>query len=227
MHDINTELEKIIHDMRCGILNAGIELVSKGLVAGTWGNISARIAKSSWIAITPSGRDYLTMQEEDIVIVDQGCSRIRGNLNPSSEMPLHVAVYKARPEINAIVHTHSTFASVCAVAGRDIPPIIEDLVQIVGGSVRVAEYGFPGTDVLADNAVKGLADKQAVLLANHGMIGCGATLAEAMMVCELVEKAASIYLYAQQLGGAKELAADDVLRMREFYLKHYRLQRGE
>jgi len=67
MHDINIELEKIIHDMRRGILTAGIELVAKGLVAGTWGNISARIAKSSWIAITPSGRDYPTMKEEDIV----------------------------------------------------------------------------------------------------------------------------------------------------------------
>lgn len=227
MHDINAAMETVIHDVRNAILHIGIELLSKGLVTGTWGNISAKLAKSDWIAITPSGRDYMTMQETDIVIVDQGCRLIQGNLKPSSELLLHAAIYKNRPEVNAIVHTHSIFASACAVARKDIPPIIEDLVQIVGGSVQVAEYGFPGTDILAENAVKGLADKQAVLLANHGMIGCGSTLGEAMMVCELVEKAASIYLYAQQLGEAKELAADDVLRMRKFYLEQYRLRRGE
>jgi len=226
MHNMSIVLEKTIHDVRNDILNMGIQLVEKGLVAGTWGNISVKIA-NDWLAITPSGRDYLTMREEDIVLVDQDCSIVRGELKPSSELPLHAAIYKARPDIRAIVHTHSIFASACAVARRDIPPIIEDLVQIVGGSVSVAEYGFPGTDVLAENAVKALADKQAVLLANHGIIGCAPTLAEAILVCELVEKAASIYIYAQQLGGARNLAEEDVTRMRKFYLEHYRLQRGE
>lgn len=227
MRNINLKMETAIRDAQSSILQSGIDLVKKGLVAGTWGNISVRIANTGWLAITPSGRDYLTMQEEDIVVVDQGCAVIQGHRKPSSELPLHAAIYKHRPDIQAIVHTHSIFASACAVAGRDIPPIIEDLVQIVGGSVCVAEYGFPGSGVLADNAVIALGDKQAVLLANHGMVGCAPTLTEAMLVCELVEKAATIYVYAQQLGGAKELAAEDVIRMRNFYLEHYRLRRGE
>ncbi len=225
MHKIN--LEKEVYEARRNILIAGIDLLDKGLVTGTWGNISVKIPNSNWIAVTPSGRNYRTIREEDIIIVDQLGKTISGALKPSSELPLHLAVYQARADVQAIVHTHSIFASACAVARKDIPPIIEDLVQIVGGSVNVARYGFPGTESLADYAVDGLGDKQAVLLANHGMIGCAPSLSEALMVCELVEKAASIYVYAQQLGGAQELAEEDVLQMRQFYLEHYRLRQGE
>ncbi|MBP1764642.1 MAG: L-fuculose-phosphate aldolase [Firmicutes bacterium] len=225
MHKMN--LEKEVYEARRNILSAGIDLLDKGLVAGTWGNISVKIPNSNWIAVTPSGRNYRTMREDDVVIVDQHGKTVASPLKPSSELPLHLAVYQARPDVQAIVHTHSIFASACAVARQDIPPIIEDLVQIVGGSVHVAQYGFPGTESLADYAVNGLGDKQAVLLANHGMIGCAPSLSEALMVCELVEKAASIYIYAQQLGGAQELAAEDVFRMRQFYLEHYRLRQGE
>jgi len=225
MHKIN--LDKEVHEARLNILSAGIDLLDKGLVTGTWGNISVKIPNSTWIAVTPSGRNYRTMREDDVVIVDQRGKTVSSTLKPSSELPLHLAVYQARADVQAIVHTHSIFASACAVARKDIPPIIEDLVQIVGGSVNVARYGFPGTESLADYAVDGLGDKQAVLLANHGMIGCAPSLSEALMVCELVEKAASIYIYAQQLGGAQELAEDDVLRMRQFYLEHYRLRQGE
>jgi len=220
------DVEEQLRTIRISILNTGLALLDKGLVAGTWGNISARVPERDWVLVTPSGRNYRTLKETEIVLVDAAGSTIQGDLPPSSELPLHLAVYKARSDVQAIVHTHSIYASSCAVAGKNIPPIIEDLVQIVGGGVTVAEYGFPGTVALADHAVVGLADKQAVLLANHGMIGCGETLAEAMLVCELVEKAAAIYIFAQQLGGARELAAEDVHAMRRFYLEQYRLRQG-
>ena len=207
------------------ILHTGIMLLDKGLVAGTWGNISVRIADQVF-AITPSGRNYRTLQPEDIVLVDSHGSTIEGKLKPSSELPLHLAIYSARSDIAGIVHTHSVFASACAVARRPIPPIIEDLVQLAGGEIAVAPYALPGTPELAKNAVSALADKFAVLLANHGAVTCGKTLGEAMTAAELVEKAAQIFSWAQMLGGAVPLSAEDVAGMHRYYLEHYRQRQG-
>ena len=217
-----------INQLRADIVAAGVELLKKGLVAGTWGNISARCSQTGLVAITPSGRSYTTLTPDDIIILDK-CGNIHeGRWTPSTELPLHLAVYKARPDVQAVVHTHSIFASACAVARKAIPPILEELVQVVGGAVEVAAYAAPGTECLAQNAVAALGRKNAVLLANHGDIGCGQSLREAMLACELVEKAAQIYIYANQLGGAAILSEADVADMHEFYRAHYsRRQEGK
>ncbi|MDR3565856.1 MAG: class II aldolase/adducin family protein [Negativicutes bacterium] len=208
------------------IVATGQTLLANRLVTGTWGNVSTRIPGGELVAITPSGRDYRSLTAEEIVVVDLQGQVVTGG-KPSSELPLHLAIYNRRRDVQAIVHTHSVFASACAVARKSIPPVIEDLIQLVGGAVDVAEYALPGTAELAENTVEALADKQAVLLANHGVIGCGATLGEAILACELVEKAAEIYLYANMLGGAEVLGDEDVAVMRRFYLEHYRQrQRG-
>ena len=208
------------------ILAIGCAMLDKGLVAGTWGNISARIEGTQYIAVTPSGKGYREITADDIVVVDINGIIIEGSYKPSSELPLHLAIYQARPDVQAIIHTHSVFASACAVAHKSIPPIIEDLVQLAGGSVDVATYALPGTDMLAQNVVAALAGKNAVLLANHGVVGCGQSLAEGMMACELVEKAAQIFIYANQIGGAQVLSNDDVEVMHKFYVEYYR-QRQE
>jgi L-ribulose-5-phosphate 4-epimerase len=214
-------------DIQNEIVDAGRALVTKGLVAGTWGNVSVRIPGSERVLITPSGRDYNSLTPDEIVVVDSRGRMISGGV-PSSELPLHLAIYRQRRDVQAIVHTHSIFASACAVARRSIPPVIEDLVQLVGGAVQVADYALAGTVELGLNALQALGDKQAVLLANHGVIGCGTRLSEAMLACELVEKAAQIYLHANTLGGAKVLSDEDVAVLRRFYLEHYRQrQRGE
>ena len=213
--------------IRKEILLTGCSLLDKGLVASTWGNISTRVGKNL-IAITPSGRNYRSLRLEDIVVVDMQGKVIEGSLKPSSELPLHLAIYHARSDAQAIVHTHSVFASACAVAHKNIPPMIEDLVQLVGGGVDVAKYALPGTDALAQNTIQALGNKNAVLLANHGVVGCGGTLNEAMTACELVEKAAQIYTYATQLGTVHSLSEEDMAVMHTFYLEHYRKrQRGD
>jgi L-fuculose-phosphate aldolase len=214
-----------IKQVQTEIIAVGRKMIESGLVTGSWGNISVRIDEDT-IAITPSGRNYLSLQADDIVLVSQAGNTLAGVLKPSSELPLHLAVYQSRRDIQAIVHTHSVFASACAVAHKAIAPIIEDLVQVVGGSVDVAPYALPGTTELAENAVKSLGNKNAVLLANHGVLGCGATLQEALLCCELVEKAAQIFIYAQSIGGAVALSEADVLVMHEFYSEHYRYRQG-
>ena len=213
---------RTIEDYRRDILAAAGMLLAKGLVAGTWGNISMRLANNELVAVTPSGRSYDTLRPEDIVIVDYSGQVREGRWKPSSELPLHLAIYDTRPDIHAIVHTHSVYASACAVARKAIPPIIEDLIQLNGGAVDVAEYALPGTATLAEAAVMALADKQVVLLANHGAVCCGHTLSEAMTASELVEKAAQIFIHANQLGGAVILGDEDIAVMRDFYLSRYR-----
>lgn len=208
--------------VRAEVVRTGQGMLERGLVAGTWGNVSIRVPGAAQVAITPSGRDYRSLRPEDVAVVDQQGNRLAGALVPSTELPLHLGIYAARPDIGAIVHTHSVFASACAAARRALPPIIEDLVQLAGGAVEVAEYALPGTAELAGNAVAALADRQAVLLANHGAVGCGRTAAEALLACELVEKGAQIYLYANLLGGAQVLSGEDVAAMRGFFVEHYR-----
>lgn len=198
------------------------QMTEKGLIAGTWGNISVRIPDTDLLAITPSGRDYMTLIPADIALVDLDGNWVGGNYKPSSELLLHMAVYRARQDIGALIHTHSIYASACASTRKAIPAIIEDVAMMNGGDVEVADYAANGSAELAANCVRALGDRQAVLLANHGMLGCGANLKEAMTMCELVEKTAHIYIASKSLGGAVELDPADVKRMRSQYLAHYR-----
>ncbi len=210
-----------IEDLKQSVVWAGKQMTERRLVAGTWGNISIRNDAGTRILITPSGRPYNELTSADIVVIAKEGTILEGT-RPSSELPLHLAIYKARPDICAIVHTHSLYATACAVAGASIPPCLEELVQAVGGGVDVAQYALPGTTELAQNAVTALKNKTAALLSNHGAIACGPTLREALLVAELVEKAAQIHTIACQLGEPRRLSDEDVQIMRRFYVEKYR-----
>ena len=134
---------------------------------------------------------------------------------------MHGAIYQNRLDIQAICHTHSVFATAMAAARKPIPGAVEDLVQIVGGDVRVCEYALPGSKELGQNVIKALEGRHAVLLANHGMLGAGRDLNEALKICQVVEKAAQITIFAKVLGGVVELSQEDIDFMRDFYLNAY------
>ena len=208
-------------ETRKKVVEKGIEMLATNLTVGTWGNISCRVPGEDYIAITPTGMSYDTLVPEDIVVLDLRGNTISGTRKPSVEVPLHLAIYKAREDVQAIVHTHSAYATAMAVARREIPGAVEDLVQIVGGNVRVNEYALPGTEQLGLNAVKAMEGRNAVLLANHGMLGVGRNLEEAFRVCQVVEKSAQVTLLAQLMGGVVELSQDDIDGMRNYYLQGY------
>lgn len=210
-----------VMELKTAIVRYGRQMAERGLVAGTWGNISVRDPNHNLVFITPSGCSYHELRPEDIVTVN-GDGIVLSGQHPSSELPLHLAIYAARADVQAIVHTHSLYATACAVAGQAIPPCLEELVQVVGGGVKVALYALPGSSQLAQNAVAALDQCSAALLSNHGAVSCAASLKEAMLVAELVEKAAHIHFVAEQLGGARRLSDEDVQLMRRFYLEHYR-----
>ena len=205
---------------REAIVAMGKELIERKLVAGSWGNISVKLADGVY-AVTPSGRGYANQKPEEIVIIDDACATLDGELTPSSESKLHTAIYNACTEAKAIIHTHSIYASALAAMRKPVPAIIEDIVQIVGGRVNCAEYALPGTQELADNAVAALNGRKAVLLANHGAVCWGKSLEDALIVSEIVEKAAQIAIICQSCGGAVELSTEDAEVMHSFYEEHY------
>jgi len=213
--------QHLLLETRKQVVETGIQMLLTNLTVGTWGNISCRVPGEDYIAITPTGMSYDTLVPEDIVILDLRGNIISGTRKPSIEVPLHLAIYNARQDVKAIVHTHSAYATAMAVARKEIPGAVEDLVQIVGGKVRINEYALPGTEQLGINTVKAMEGRQAVLLANHGMLGTGRDLKEAFRVCQVVEKSAQITLLAQAVGGVVELSQDDIDGMRKFYLQGY------
>ena len=205
---------------REAVVAMGRELIERKLVAGSWGNISVKLADGVY-AVTPSGRGYANQKPEDIVIINDACETLDGVLTPSSESKLHTAIYNACPEAQAIIHTHSIYASALAAMRKPVPAIIEDIVQIIGGRVNCAEYALPGTQELADNAVKAMNGRKGVLLANHGAVCWGKSLEDALIVAEILEKAAQIAIICQSCGGAVELSNEDAEIMHNFYEEHY------
>ncbi len=202
------------------IVSSAQTIAKSGLVRGTWGNLSIR-TKENLIAITPSGVNYFTMQPNDIVFTDINGEIVFGDLKPSIELNLHLEIYKKRPDVNGIVHTHSDYCTAFAIARKPIPASAEDLIQIVGGSVDVAEYALPGTLDLAKNTVKALGNKNAVLMANHGLVAAAKDIDEALKIAFIVEKSAKATIMAKILGGAVELEQNYQKAMRDFYINDY------
>ena len=193
------------------VLEAAREMAQKGLVVGTSGNVSMRLKEPGGrelVAITPNARYYDLLEVDDIVVIDFEGERIEGELTTSIERMLHIGVYQARKRVNAIIHTHSVFGSAFSVAGLEIPTILDDQATYIGGEIKVAEYALPGSQELVRNVLSALGPRNAVLLANHGVLSVGRDMREAFTICELAEKTAKIYACALSLGKVNLLPAE-------------------
>lgn len=208
------------------VLDTARRMLEAGLVVGTWGNVSARLDEHHMV-ITPSGMDYLKLEPGDMVIVELHTLASRGRRRPSTETPMHAAVYTARPEVGAIVHTHSTYICAVAAARKEIPAVLDELVQVTGGPVRVAEYAFPGTHELARAAVRALEGRTAAILANHGAICLGQTLEEAINTALVLEKSAMAFVHSHLVGGPCPLSEEDVAALRRMFLEKYGQRKTE
>jgi L-fuculose-phosphate aldolase len=201
-------------DLRTEVCKYAKKMYERGWVTGSAGNISARVEdEEDRYVITPTSVPYEEITPEQVVVIDgEGDLVLDLDYGPSIEWPMHTEVYKARPDVKAVFHTHATYCSILAVIRKPIPPLIEELVPYVGGEIAVAEYASTGSDDLAANAVKALENKAAVLVANHGNLCVGKTLLKAFNVCALVEKAAHVYVEALKLGGL-HLLPEEVVEM--------------
>lgn len=204
------------------LLAAVKEMDRLGLVSCSSGNASVRIdapGSPNAFLVTPAALPYPSMTSDQLVSVDDDLNAIDGGGVPSSESLLHLAIYRARPDVNAVMHTHSVYATALGVAGRPLPPIVDELVVYVGGQVEVSEYESPGSDALAQAGVDALGDRRAVLIPHHGMFAVADTVSEALRVCALVERVAQVFINAKTIGGAKEVPEESFKAERRMYLE--------
>jgi L-fuculose-phosphate aldolase len=191
------------HELRRDVIATALKMNVLGINQGKSGNVSVRVpresARDESFLITPTGIAYEKTRPEDIVEVrmDGGFS---GDVLPSSEWRFHRDIYAARSDVDAIVHTHSAFATTIAVHGKDIPAFHYMIAVAGGDNIRCAPYATFGTQALSDAAVMALKDRKACLLAQHGMIACEASLEKALALAEEVESLAKMYWQALQLG---------------------------
>lgn len=186
------------------VLAAAKEMLRLGLTAGTSGNVSARL-DDGHVVITPSSVPYDEMLTSDLVVLDLDGGAVEGTRKASSEKLVHLACYRAFPEVGSVIHSHAVYATMFACARQPIPPVIDEMAVYVGGEVRCAEYAMSGTPELGDNAVKCLGDVGTALLASHGMVTVGPTPAKTLHQAEVVERSAQILWGARALGGAEPL----------------------
>jgi len=189
------------------------------LVSVSSGNASARVDGEAAIAITPSSVPWDELEPETIAIVALDGSPIDAPMRPSAELPLHLAVFHARPDVGGVVHTHSTSVTALSLLRRPLPPVIDEIVAWFGGQVEVAGYSFSGTAELAANAVAALGDRAAVILASHGDVCVGRCVADALHVAAMMESAAAAYLAALAAGEPVRLPDDAIAAAREIYVR--------
>ena len=174
------------------------------LVSGTSGNVSARLS-DGLMAITPMGKSYEGMTADDIVVLDGDLNPVEGDLMPSSESLLHVAIYAARPDVGGIVHTHAVYSSAVAAAGLAIPPIVDEMVVNLGGAVRVSEYAPPASGTVAERVCDALGNRDAALIRNHGAVAVGGDPLAALIASILLERVAQIFVLSSILGSPTTL----------------------
>jgi len=215
--------EDLESKLRAEIIFYGKKMVELGLVFGSEGNISVRLPSKGYL-ITPNMVDYEEMKEEDIVLVYGEGNVLSGNRKPSIETPIHLAVYKARKDVNAVIHSHPTFSTVVAILGLRIPPIVEEMIPFLGGELVTSEYGIPGSEELARNIVRALGNKNAVFIANHGLLACRSSLKDALRNIMLEERIARVFVISSLLDKPRELPEDSIKFQLDLYRKLHKMK---
>ncbi len=196
------------------IVQYGKKLVTSNLTKGTGGNLSIYNRKEGLMAISPSGIDYFKIKPEDVVVLDLEGNKIEGDKKPSSEYEMHRIFYANRVDINAIIHTHTIYATTIACLNWDLPPV-HYMVALAGLNVRCAKYATFGTKELAENAFEAMKDRKAVLLANHGLLAGDKDLANAFNITEEIEYCAELYYRTKCIGEPVILSEDEMRLMLE------------
>jgi L-fuculose-phosphate aldolase len=211
----------LYEDARVEIARTGVRLEAEGLLSTTAGNISCRVAPDL-IAITPTAIPYPEIEPEDVVITDLNGKVTDGKRRPSSEVPFHTAIYRARPDIGGVVHTHSPYATVLAIMRRPIPAIHYVIASFGVGEVPIVPYATFGSKELASNIEKAItADTvYGALLSNHGALAMAADLKSAATNASLLEFLATAYYRTLTVGGGVVLPAEEIAHVIERYKVH-------
>jgi L-ribulose-5-phosphate 4-epimerase len=210
-----------LDQLRSEICRLHAELTRNNLVTWTSGNVSGRDPESGWVVIKPSGVPYHELTPENMVVVNLDGQVVEGRLRPSSDTFAHVYVYRHRPDVNGVVHTHSTFATAWAAVGRPIPAVLTAICDEFGGPIPVGAYAKIGGDEIGQEILRSIGSSPAILMKNHGVFTVGKTPEAAVKAAVMVEDVARTVFYALQLGQPDEIPAEEVARAHRRYLEDY------
>ena len=204
----------ILEKEREQVIEYSLKLLSEGLTNGTAGNVSIFNREEGLVAISPTGVNYSELTPEMISVVDLDGKLIEG-LKPSSELEMHMILYRNREDVNAVIHTHPVYTTVLACLREDLPAI-DYMIAVTGATkVRCAEYASYGTKELAENSYKAMGNSLAVILANHGLTTAGKDIANALNITVQVEYISNLYIKAKNIGEPIILPDDEMNSMLE------------
>ena len=184
----------LLKEIKETVCYSGKQLLAKGLVARTWGNVSMRVNENEMV-ITPSGRKYEELTPNDMVLVNFHDYSYKGSIKPSSELKLHCEIYRNRKEVNAVIHTHQMYASIVAAAQKDVVVLNENHQKILGAKVvKSAPYALPNTKKITKGTYNALGQNKAALMANHGVVCAGNDLEEVFEICETLEETCKMFI---------------------------------
>ncbi|MFK5925597.1 MAG: L-fuculose-phosphate aldolase [Desulfuromusa sp.] len=201
------------------IADFGVKLIRSGLTTGSGGNLSILSPEDNLVAISPSGIDYHDVTATDVVVVDRAGQLVEGDRKPSSELGFHLALYNARDDIAAVVHTHSVYATTIACLHWEIPAV-HYLVAFSGNKVPLAPYATFGSDELAANIISTIGRYNAVLLANHGLVAVGKDLHSSFNVAEEIEFVSRIYYQTKSIGNPILVNDEEMRRVAEKFCSY-------
>ncbi len=211
----------LLADLRQEVLDTALALKTYGLVWMAGGTVCARDPETGYIIVTPSGLDYDRLGPADMIVTDIEMNVVDGSYRPSVALNLWTEILRARPEMHAVVHTHSTHATAFSVTGHELPMVTETMADWFGGSVPVAPYLHVEDPNFATDPVAVLGGGFGVLLGRHGPITIGRTLHEALERAVTLEEGAKIYFVAKVIGEPKVFSEEEARSSYEYYSQRY------
>ncbi len=211
----------MLEALRQEVWAANLELPKAALVTWTSGNVSGLDRASGLVVVKPSGVRYGDLRPEDLVVVDLAGKVVEGPLKPSVDASTHLYIYRHRPDVGGVVHTHSPYATAFAAAGRPIPCVLTAMADEFGGPVPLGEYAPIGEEDIGREVVRSIGTSPAILMKNHGVFTIGRTPTKAVKAAVMVEDVARTVYLAFRLGEPDELPAAEVARAHRRYVEKY------
>lgn len=211
----------MLEQLREQLYQLHLELPKNNLVAWTSGNVSARDPDTGYVVIKPSGLRYQHLRPEHMVIVDLQGKVIEGELKPSSDTASHLYIYRQRPEVGGIVHTHSPYATAFAAVNRPIPVYLTAQADEFGGPIPCGGFALIGGEEIGRVVIDSIGSSPAVLLKNHGVFTIGPNAEAAVKAAVMVEDVARTTWLALQIGQPDEIAPDDIAKLHHRYTHVY------
>lgn len=211
----------MLENLKEELVELHLELPKNNLVVWTSGNVSARDSKTGLVVIKPSGVRYEEMRPEHMVIVNLDGEIIEGRLKPSSDTASHLYIYKHRPEVGGVVHTHSAYATAFAAVNKPIPVVLTAIADEFGGPIPCAGFALIGDEGIGKVVVEGIGKSPAVLLKNHGVFTIGKDAKSAVKAAVMTEDNAKTVWLAMQIGVPEEISSEDVEKLHDRYTHVY------